>query len=814
MATLISKADGNFTSSSTWYTISAGASSSQTTKSASTATTTSNVYSSTFTLTNGDTVSGFLLYLNRSSTTGTFTVAVSANSGSTELTSQTVNCSDLPANPSWVFFYLPVNATGASTYCVGVRSSSAGTVTVFRNSTAGNWTRVPRLSTTATPGAADVLYIVGEFDSGNAWNARTVTMDSTATTAYGAMEIGAGGLLSYGTSASTNYYLRVAGDLNIWGNGELRIGNSGTPIPSSSTAVLEFNAGSAAQYGLIVNDGATFTTYGATKTVGCMLAADRASGGATITTDVSTSWKSGDVIEVASTTRTNTQTEQKTLSGDASGTSVTVTSNFSNTHSGTGRTAAEVINLTRNVKVRGISTSSTYYVTTTAASAWSTYYTEFYWCGSTTTAKKGIAVATTTGSFNMRYCSLHTWNSNAGSICIEANAASMANLTLTSNVFDGDSAQPASNLLSSTSTNNFQSSSITGNYFVNGGATLCFASGNSAAVDSNRFISGGTVAIQAASLFSFSGNVIHSCSAGATWNGLGNTLLDLSGAWFQGLSHWFNGGGFQFTNTTNAGVVMTGTIYNCTFFGNTSNNFTFKLPAYDLLIDTCTFDSDGSFSTTSGIDTGSGFCGKNITFRNCNFGNGTSLSYLLNATSNTCLDMLFDDCVVGVSTGVAQTFASTADGSVLRFQRYNQSTGDHRAYYPMGNVKTDTVIYNSASPSERATPSSSTKKLKSGSKFVSVNSGSTATISCYVRYSKNTDSGGANYGGNAPRLVLKRNDAAGITSDTVLATHSGSANWVQLSGTTASVADDCILEVYVDCDGTAGWVNIDDWSVS
>jgi hypothetical protein len=62
---------------------------------------------------------------------------------------------------------------------------------------------------------------------------------------------------------------------------------------------------------------------------------------------------------------------------------------------------------------------------------------------------------------------------------------------------------------------------------------------------------------------------------------------------------------------------------------------------------------------------------------------------------------------------------------------------------------------------------------------------------------------------------VKRNIIAGITDDTVLATASGGTDeWLELTGTTATVSDDCVLEVYVDCDGTAGVVNVDDWSIT
>jgi hypothetical protein len=70
--------------------------------------------------------------------------------------------------------------------------------------------------------------------------------------------------------------------------------------------------------------------------------------------------------------------------------------------------------------------------------------------------------------------------------------------------------------------------------------------------------------------------------------------------------------------------------------------------------------------------------------------------------------------------------------------------------------------------------------------------------------------------GNRARLIVKANPAAGIAADTVLATATVSSEgaFELLSGTTAAVTDDAVLEVYVDCDGTTGWVNVDDWSVA
>jgi hypothetical protein len=136
------------------------------------------------------------------------------------------------------------------------------------------------------------------------------------------------------------------------------------------------------------------------------------------------------------------------------------------------------------------------------------------------------------------------------------------------------------------------------------------------------------------------------------------------------------------------------------------------------------------------------------------------------------------------------------------------------SWFKYGIIQIDTTYFKTASPSQRLTPNSATNKLESGSKKAALNSAATAIFSVWVRKSS-VAAGGADYNGNQPRLILKRNDAAGITADTVLATMTaGLDTWQQLTGTTPVVTDDAVLEVVVDCDGVAGFVNADDWEVT
>jgi hypothetical protein len=145
------------------------------------------------------------------------------------------------------------------------------------------------------------------------------------------------------------------------------------------------------------------------------------------------------------------------------------------------------------------------------------------------------------------------------------------------------------------------------------------------------------------------------------------------------------------------------------------------------------------------------------------------------------------------------------------FTNYNKIIGNNFAYLPMGIKLRDTSLYDSSTSdlvSERLTPTSRTIKLKSGSKYVALNSGDNTTVKVNVLVSPD-------YNGNLPRLMLKSNSAAGINGDTLIGIFNpifGYNVFTEIIGNqTVPVTDDCILEFYVDCDGTQGYVCVDTW---
>ena len=114
----------------------------------------------------------------------------------------------------------------------------------------------------------------------------------------------------------------------------------------------------------------------------------------------------------------------------------------------------------------------------------------------------------------------------------------------------------------------------------------------------------------------------------------------------------------------------------------------------------------------------------------------------------------------------------TGHRAYLAFQKYNRIAGDHRVEMTYGQLKTDTTIYKTASPSMRMTPISALGKLEFAPRgqgmIVAVASGGTCLVLVNVRKSAVSDV--FPYNGNPPRLIQRANAALGRTSDRVLAT--------------------------------------------
>lgn len=821
MANLACNSNGNFTAAGTWSLL--DSTSFQDTEAASTATTTAFVSSQAFTP-GAITIDGIGVKVSARSgaPAGTFSVRLAIAGVAVPGTTVTINVSDIASinlanNNGFVFmkFSAPVLLVAATAYTVQVLSSTNGQVTLYRSATAGDWSRYLRTTTTQAPVASDALYVTGEYISAGTNNLLTVTMNNTTSaTTFGAIQVSSRGLLNWGVAASTNYYLKILGNLSVYTDGYYQQGTSGTPIPSTSTAKLEFANVSNVQFGIEGRLGGTIKTGGNVITNSALLAADAAASATSLTTNVSTGWKNGDNIALASTTRTKAETENKLLTADASGTTLTISA-LTNAHSGTSPIAAELINLTRNVQIFGTSSVNQAYINILGTGVTDFQSTEFYNLGSATALKRGIDVGTTTGSITINNCSIHDFIV-ASSMGINMNSGTGNNYTISNNVVYN---------------------------IANIGINTTATSGSSYTLNNNIVMLTGSTAINIADLTGTITNLtgISATGAGIILTDLTGTATEIFGTMSGFTAHANTTIGVSLINivaVTNNPMAL---VSNITAYRNNTNGLQLS-NCFTMILDTIT----GFGNTTANVSFGASDCG-NITLKNMTLNAGTTLTspiglnfagdaYVIFIDSSTfgsttthatgdanvagvaiLPQVVFRNCLLSSATPVSNT-ANMTEGSFISFAKFQQTAGNHKTFKKYGTIVPDITIFNRASPSSRLTPNNadSREKLQGSIKKFAVPSGQSAVVNVFLRKSVVGD--GSAYNGNQPRLMLKIDPSIGVTGnvDQVLATADNTYNgtFKLLSATTPVITDNGVFQVYLDCDGTTGWVNEDDWSVN
>jgi hypothetical protein len=549
--------------------------------------------------------------------------------------------------------------------------------------------------------------------------------------------------------------------------------------------------------------------------------------------DTNTGWLSGDVVCMASTSKTVADCTTFVLNGNATASSFTSPeysgglnyNEWSNSgYSGTAPTQGEIGLINRNVKIRSNSSSLYSYVYIEGQASATMSWVEFYYLGSNSIFKYGITIHDIYSGLgnatakSITYCSIH--DGYQGLVCYMGTAQSI-NVTFSNNVVWNTSNIGvyinglvsnadwtfSSNLVMHTGQHGFQLADVSG---VCSNNTVAGASG----IYGFFLTASGNVNV----IGTFFGNVAHSNSS----VGLELNTYDPVGI-IDTFTAWRNNG---------AGIAC-GTTYTCTdltwnnltLFGNggaAGQNFILQNVDFFRMTGTNVIAGDASFSTAYGIYI-SGYQLLGLDVSNLDMsGTGTGLA------PHTTKDLEFpgagntrftpqgswNNSKFGTSP-IYTTIAVMSPNAYIGFEKYNQTSGDHRTLMLYGWLQTDSTIYNVASPSMRMTPNSASNKLQSAPRYkgllVPVLSGNTVAISVYVRTSVAGD--GAAYNGNPPRLIQRANPSLGQNSDVVLATFSGSAGtWTQLTATTSVATDNGCWEFIIDCDGTTGWVNVDDWS--
>lgn len=815
-------------SNASWYNVEAGTRGVQAAYSASTNTTTSMVFNAgaqDATGTNGKNCIGILLYCKNLTSTGTVTVCLSEDSGTTETKTLAVNATDLPTNPSWVFFkWASVLALdGGTDYAIGVKGSSNANAAFYRDATAANWSHliVYDDSPAGAPTTGDNFYVVGMQTGTAAETTAIITMDETAATDYGLVHVGNIGTFAYDTTAAHNPYLRLSGSLIVHGDATFTMGTIGDEIPRDSVAILEFDCASDSQYvfnGLI---GSTVTIQGLSRTTGknvvsCLLNTDEAVNSTSLGVDTDTGWLNNDSIVVASTTRTYNQTEKGLLNGNANAADITVDGfggaggGLANAHSGTATTQAEVILLTRNIVIRNVTTSASFYfyVNGTSDIDWAefAYCTQFYQAG--------------TGC-DTRYCSFHD---------SEGQGVQIATGTFSYNVLYNLNTNRATSQVA---------------FYIPGGTPIVTYN---IFLLLNQYGNTDVGALWIAGNPTFNYNTIAACY---TPNGmaLNYTSSSTDVTWDNINCHSNNASGLEF------GVQSTGTnqrikLTNLKCWRNSINGIMIWSPATTFdggyaPINTTFYIEDSSIlgNATSGIKIGDVSSFQKMVIKNSTISAEASYSQTsgIACGNYTSSDIYLVDVDFGTTTAHTQdillptvdgmykihawscNFASTevtnqtkiGDSSFIKSQWHDDSSTSFKNYYRNGTIVNDDATRHTASGySWKMTPNNATYKLiiPGPTEFDTfkayVTSGTAVTVTAYVLYD-------GTYNGNMPRLVVVGDLLPGITTDqTDSAASANSNNWDLLSVAAGTPTVSGFIEFYIDCDGTAGNVYVDDIAIT
>lgn len=833
MARLACVADGNFTDAATWAVIN----DTSYVESESSTITVATTYSLSYVqFTPGAiTVDGIGLKLNnRTGTTGTFSTELYNHTAGASVagTEVTINCSDFvdaltaSADGGWYFFKFsaPVLLIAANAYTVRVKSSSSSQIVLQAASTTSP-SKFLRTTTTAAPAAGDDFFIMGEWTAAATTVTRTVTNNNTNATDYGsgstsaatpALSVSAGGIMQAGTTAATAYTFKLSGNCVIYNGGILRIATSGARMPTDSSFTWTLDCGANVDFGIDVRRKGTRTFYGESKTRWTTLTADVAVAATVIPVVSTAGWKAGDVLVFSPTGVNATQGEVKTILTVDSATQVTLTAGLTNAHAGTGSVIGEVGNITSNVKIQGVSQSLCTFICDRESSLGVLDNVEVQYIGSGTANKRGVEsqhINSSTNSSTIISSSFKDYFANA-SATVGNIATTGAFYYITNSLMVGNNAATGLSQLgglSGTPTFEVSGNLITSYVSIMSGIgfNMGVATGASGICANNR-IAGCATGISFTSGFvnetlcAASGFKIHSCTTAMIGTSTQNKLIT----------------SFELHRNSIGMTVITGVnvFESCSIIGNSSsgiNNSSSVLGRSTY--NNCVFAGDTGFAQPIGYSCnntqGGGIA---TTFNSCTFGVGVAHSTSdLSISAVHPVTVILNNCTLASTLEFnATAYAFVTDEVYVGVQRKDTTATNHLTYVKQAIITPDTSIYRTASPSLRIAPKSAS--ITSSTKIFPfrayVNTGQTATPSIYVRESVVGD--GTDYNGNFAKLYVKANYNLGITSDTLLdtATAASTGGWEQLTGTTAAVTDNGVLEFYIVVDGTTGWLNIDDFS--
>lgn len=805
MATRISCATGNLSAAGTWKSTDAGGD--QLTGGQVGAVLTSVGYSNNFTA-GAVTVDGVLLNLVsiNASPTGTMTVTLRNTTGGVDVATVTCNVSDLNAdgNGWYCFTFTGVLLLAATSYAVGVVTSSSSQVSLLTSDAVSNWNTAYRTTTTGAPAAADRLFICGEITGAGAHNSYTVTQDQNSTTGYGATDVSAFATFAWSTSANTEFRLTGSSiNLNVWSGGTLNMGTSGTRVASGSTAILSFNTAST---GLILNAGATCNLYGnPVTTKQTYLTSDAASAQAVINVGAATSWANGDQLYVAGTAQALKQGEVMTISS-ISTLAITCTGNLSNAHNGTNSggfdTRAEVMHLTRNVQIKPASLTSATFVRVLGGT-FSADYAQFFSFGAVGTSRGVELVAGLTITASITNCSFTPGTTSSNTAFADVRSA--GSLTFSNNNF----AQTSTGTMTHITIVNTGGTTTADSNWLGGrvsGATGFNVSSPSAAntwtnVHVCDFATGINILNSAAIAINIDNAVVHSCStagialAASTSNAPSATLYCVTG---DSVRSFYNNTNLSISNHSNWKFS------NWNSFGSFSQEITVNSSADNALMTSPTFDAGPtgrSGQSPAWINLGAvGSLFLDMTSPSIGASNAVGTVIVVAANGGRVQIRSWNNSSSSQSVNFVTQY-NLSHNSQITFQ-HNGSAGTNVTYLRNGYIQRDTVHVDSGFTSctnlvpTQNTTASETVPIRY---YFPVASGVAKTVT--IRAKKD-----GSYNGITPQVTINFLGSA-ITGPSNLSLTTSYADYTFTAGS-GSITEDGTIEVVIECNGTAGNVYI------
>lgn len=421
-----------------------------------------------------------------------------------------------------------------------------------------------------------------------------------------------------------------------------------------------------------------------------------------LTIDTDTGWKAGDVIAIASTTRTANECEIVSLASDAGASTLTLNLHPVNFHNGTSTDVqAELINLTRNVKVRSVSNTAMSFVTITDGAAADIDWTEFYYLGENATGKGGVEIANLgSQAFNtdIQFSSIHD--------CEDFGFRVNGGASATTLVFSNNIAWNLATVLGPACTVNsalaFTNYTIDNNILIrtanNNGWTLSDVGGT---FTNNTVVGSAGIGISpqegSAILGTMTGNVVHSC-AGV---GVSFSVAGISGT-FGGTAWRCNSSGITISN-----AVIDLILDSVVVFGNSANNIVLSGSGLDVWLKSPISNGDTTFPTTNGIALGVQGSGR-VLIDNGDF---STISGIKTAHTNdisisnagTAYSIVQRSTKMGAATEVLGQ-ANLGNNGFIASAKHDQTAGNHKTWMRNGTIQTDSTVFNTAAPSLLMTP--------------------------------------------------------------------------------------------------------------